>query len=179
MDKNYKEIGWVGNIEQAVNELLEYKSNGKLAYCNFNGVNLYSDTVTIDGAYKQITGKTKAERDKEHEEWVIKYNEKENEHKKMIPELSIQWIKRGKEVLTEDKWDYWTEIVPIRLGDLYHGMELGCCLDIVEILNAGEPLEVAKKKIEGQSHSGMSFSLVCAMVGEFCVRGKEFMDYVK
>jgi len=179
MDKEYKEIGWVGNIEQAVSELLMYKSKGKLAYCNFNGVNLYSDTVTMDSAYISVTGKTKAEIDKEHEEWKREYDRKENEHKRMIPELSIQWIKRGKEVLTEDKWDYWTEIVPIRLGDLYHGMELGCCLDIVEILNAGEPLEVAKKKIEDQNHSGMSFSLVCAMVGEFCVRGKEFMDYVK
>lgn len=179
MDNDYKEIGWVGDIDTAVNVLLEYKRKGKLAHCNFNGVDLYSDTVTMDSAYISITGKTKAEKDKEHEDWLIRYKEAERKHKKMIPELAVQWIKRGKEVLAEDKWDYWAEIVPIRLGDLYNGLELGCCLDIVEILNAGESLEVAKKKIEDQNHSGMSFGLVCAMVGEFCERGKEFMDYVK
>lgn len=47
-------------IEQAVNELLNH---GELVYGKFNGVTLYSDTVTMDDAYKEITGKTKAEFD--------------------------------------------------------------------------------------------------------------------
>ena len=37
----------------------------------------------------------------------------------------------------------------------------------------------AKKEIENQNHSGMSFGLVCAMVKEFCSRGQEFVEYVK
>ena len=69
--------------------------------------------------------------------------------------------------------------VPIRLDDLYHGMELGCCLDIVKELNAGCSLDVAKKIIEDQGHSGMSFGLVCSMVKSFCERGSEFVNYVQ
>ena len=34
--------------------------------------------------------------------------------------------------------------------------ELGCCLDIVKILNNGGLLEEAKQEIEKQGHSGMS-----------------------
>ena len=88
------------------------------------------------------------------------------------------WIEEGKEVLSKDKWDVWEEIVPIRLKDLYRGMELRCCLDIVKVLNNGT-LEEAKILIEKQNHSGMSFGLVCSMVREFSPRGIEFVDFVR
>lgn len=63
MGKNYEKIEFTlgSTIEQAVNELLNYKKEGKLVYGKFNGVVLYSDTVTIDSAYREITGKSKAE----------------------------------------------------------------------------------------------------------------------
>lgn len=179
--KNYKEINlWAGcTIEQAIRILKNYKNTGILVCCNFNGTILYSDIVELDDAYKQITGKTKAEHDKSLEDWQNDYNRKEKEFKETIPELTKMWIEKGKDILNEDKWDYWTEIVPIRLDDLYQGMELGCCLDIVKILNNGGTLEEAKKKINSQGHSGMSFGLVCTMVKEFCERGEEFVDYIR
>lgn len=179
MFKDYKEIQFAwGSIEGAVNELLEYRNKDILACIDFNGHLLYSDTVTIDGAYKEITGKTRKEHKKEYQEWKENYERKEQDYKEKIPELTEQWKQRGREVLTEDKWDYWDEIVPIRLGDLYHGMELECCLDIVKILNNGGTLEQAKAEINKQDHSGMSYGLVKLMVGEFCDRGKEFVEYV-
>ena len=61
MEKKYREIeflcGW--NIERAVIELLEYKEKGELVCGEFNGHMLYSDTVTMDSAYLEITGKNK------------------------------------------------------------------------------------------------------------------------
>lgn len=57
-------------------------------------------------------------------------------------------------------------------------MELGACLDIVEELNKGCTLEVAKTIIDNQNHSGWSFGLVCAMVKAFSERGKDFVEYV-
>ena len=183
MNKKYKEIGYIGNdIKTTVESLLRYKEECKLVCTEFNGVMLYSDTVTMDGAYKEITGETKAEFDKAQQEWHKEYERKEREHKENIPTLSEEWIKKGKEVLSEDKWEYWSKIVPIRLNDLYQGMELGCCLDIVKILNIlnnNGTLDEAKVMIESQSHSGMSFRLVCSMVREFCDRGNEFVEYVK
>lgn len=63
VDKHYEKIDFPlgGSIEQAVNELLNYKKKEKLVYGKFNGVTLYSDTVTMDSAYREITGKSKAE----------------------------------------------------------------------------------------------------------------------
>ena len=180
MDKNYKEIDFIaGNtIEDAVKELLDYKEKGILACGEFNGVTLYSDTVTMDKAYKEISGKTKSEFDKEQQEWSDNYKKAEKEHKEKIPELAKKWSEKGRKILNEDKWEHWDEIVPIRLDDLYRGMELGACLEVVEILNNNGTLEEAKEKIESQGHSGMSFGLVCAMVKEFSDRGDEFINYV-
>ena len=180
MDKNYREIkfSYGSNIESAVNKLLEYKSKGELVCGVFNRVTLYSDTVTVDDAYKAIIGKTKAEFDKEQQERRERSERQKQKHKERIPELAKMWSQKGREVLTEDKWEYWDEIVPVRLGDLYHGMELGNCLDIIEILNNNGSLEDAKKAIEEQGHSGMSYRLVKSMVREFSDRGKEFAEFV-
>lgn len=87
-------------------------------------------------------------------------------------------MEKGREILDESKWELWDEIVPIRLDDLYQGMELECCLAIVKILNEGT-LEEAKKEIQSQGHSGMSFGLVCAMVKEFSPRGEEFVNFIR
>ena len=73
----------------------------------------------------------------------------------------------------------WAKCVPIRLDDLYRGMELGNCLEIVDQLNKGKQLEEVKPLIENQGHSGMSFGLVCSMVKSFCDRGNEFVAYVR
>jgi len=180
MEKDYKEVNFVGGtIERAVNSLQRYQKEGQLVSTNFNGTILYSDTVTMDRAYKAITGKTKDESDKAQQQWREEYDLKEKEHQDSIPILAEEWKKRGREILTENRWEYWDKVVPIRLGDLYHGIELGCCLDIVEILNSNGTLNKAKEKIKSQNHSGMSYNLVCLMVREFCDKGQEFTDYVK
>jgi hypothetical protein len=180
MNNKYEEIEFLAGdtIEEAVNELLLHKNKGELVCGSFNGTMLYSDNVTVDSAYLEIIGKTKSERDKEHQEWIDNYEREEREFKESIPSLSEEYIKRGKDIIDKDKLDYWNEIVPIRLEDLYHGMELDCCLNIVKILNEGCTLDEAKKMIESQNHSGMSYGLVRAMVREFSKRGQEFSEYV-
>lgn len=179
MEKNYKEIEMVGaTIEQAVSKLLRCRKNGELGYINFNGHKLYSDTVTMDNAYIEIVGKTKAQFDEDQKKWREDYKRREEEFKVKIPELTKEWIEKGHGVLSEKYWLDWDKCVPIRLGDLYHGMELGNCLDIVKELNDGCDLDYARNIIYNQGHSGMSFSLVKAMVSSFCDRGEEFAAYV-
>ena len=65
MEKDYERIHFLpgSKVEEAVNQLLEYREKGKLVYGVFNGVSLYSDTVTMDSAYLAITGKSKSEFD--------------------------------------------------------------------------------------------------------------------
>ena len=180
MTQEYTEINmYMGNIQTAVDKLKrEEKERGCPVKLEFNGHWLYSDTVTLDSAYKEITGKTKAEHDKMLQEIQEERDRKEREFQASLPEKEKHYIEKGHEILSEDKWELWDEIVPVRLRDLYHGMELGNCLDIVEILNSDGSLEDAKKEMKSQGHSGMSWGLVKAMVASFSDRGKEFFDYV-
>lgn len=180
MEKQYEEMELIAGftIEKAVNQLLLYRQEGRLVSTDFNGTMLYSDTVTMDDAYLKIVGKTKAQHDADLEERHIRYEQELKEHKEKIPELTEFWISKGNKVLSEDRQKLWAECVPIRLDDLYRGMELGNCLAIVEILNNGGTLDEARDEIYKQGHSGMSASLVCSMVRAFADRGKEFTDYV-
>lgn len=179
--KNYTEIQFSPgqNIDGAVEQLNRYKERNQLVFGTFNDQKLYSDVDDIDSAYKKITGKTKAEfeaaRKKEHEDYL----EEKKKHEEAIPELTKEWIEKGNAVLDEKYREMWAKCVPIRLGDLYRGFELGACLDIVTELNKGCSLEDAKKIIYDQGHSGMSFGLVCSMVKSFCDRGQEFVDFVR
>lgn len=176
----YKEIEfYFGNIEDAVKELSAYNAKGEKVFITFNGQKLYSDIDTVDTAYQKITGKTKAEFDEAERKRDDEYKEQQRKHKEAIPELTKQWIEKGNKILDEKYRETWAKCVPIRLDDLYQGMELQMCLDLVLELNNGCTLDEAKTIIENQGHSGMSFGLVCSMVKSFCDRGVEFSSYVR
>lgn len=178
--KNYEviEFYW-GDLSQAVEKLLEYKEQNKLGMIEFNGVKLYSDTVTMDDAYLAIVGSTKGDHDAYLLEQKRKYDEELRLHEESIPKLTEEWIAKGHTILSKDKWELWDSCVPIRLKDLYRGFELECCLDLTELLNGGCHLNEAKKMIDNQGHSGMSFGLICSMMLAFCDRGEEFVNYIR
>ena len=168
--------GW--SIEDAVLELIKYAHKGEFVCGDFNGNTLYSDTVSMDSAYKTINGLTMYESKEKQRKWKENYDKEEKEFEASIPRLENEWIEKGHLVLTEDKWELWDKCVPIRLGDLYHGMELGNCLEIVEILKNGS-FEEAKQSMDSQGHSGMSWGLVKSMVRSFSDKGEEFAEYLK
>lgn len=175
MDK-YREIEFspVSDIDSAMSEL---KAQTDMVCGTFNGQVLYSNVDDLDSAYKKITGKTKSEFDKAQKQSHKLYEKEKREYEESIPELTKEWIEKGLAVLERNTQD-WIECVPIRLGDLYRGMELGASLEIIKELNSGCDLEAAKTIIEGQGHSGMSYGLVCSMVKHFCDRGDEFVKYM-
>ena len=181
MEKNYRKIEFSGgeNIESAIRYLSRFKESGELVYGEFNGTKLYSDVDDVDSAFKKIMGKTKAEFDEKERIRYEKYKEEQQKHKDSIPDLTKEWIEKGNIILDEKYREDWAKCVPIRLDDLYQGMELKCCLDIVIELNNGMPLDEAKAIIESQGHSGISFGLVCSMVKRFCDRGEEFVTYAR
>lgn len=175
----YKDITGITLGESIDSAVKRMKSAGEPVSVEFNGVMLYSDIDDVDSAYKKVTGMTKAELDAEIQKEHERYLEEEKRHKDSIPRLIKEWVEKGCSVLDEKYHDSWQKCVPIRLNDLYRGMELRCCLDIVKELNNGCTLESAKKMIEMQDHSGMSFSLVCLMVGHYCDRGADFVSHVR
>lgn len=181
MEKNYIEIefGAGDSIDTAIKDLQQFKERGELVYGTFNGQKLYSDIDDLDSAFKKVTGKTKSEFDELQRIESEKYEEGKRKHKEAIPDLTKKWIEKGNVILDEKYRELWAKCVPVRLGDLYNGMELEMCLDIVIELNNGCSLKEAKTIIESQGHSGMSFGLVCSMVKSFCDRGNEFASFVR
>jgi hypothetical protein len=166
-------------IEAAVAVLQEHHALGQKVFIEFNGVNLYSDTVTLDAAYLAICGKTKAEYEKQKEEWREEQRKKDEEHKARIPALVEEWKLKGREILDEQYWAFWDGILPIRLGDLYKGMELGMSLEIVKALNDGCSLDDAESIMDNQGHSGMSYWLTVNMIANLCNRGSDFEAFVR
>lgn len=180
MDKNYREIKFMYGctIAEAVLELVEHGVKGEFVKGNFNGHMLYSDTSSIDSACIEVSGETyfdKINKRKKNRQRLIK---EEEEYQKTVPSQTNVWIEKGHKILDEKYWSEWDKIVSIRLSDLYQGMELKACLDIIKPLNEGCELSEAKDIIDSQGHSGMSFGLVRNMVITFCDRGKEFAEYV-
>lgn len=181
MEKQYKkiELECGGNIESAIKLLNEHKAKNELVFINFNGYELYSDIDDLDSAYVKVTGKTKEQFDEYQRLRYDKYEEEKRKREESIPELTKKWINKGNEILDKEYHELWNKCVPIRLSDLYRGMELGACLDIVKELNNNCSFDEAKDIINNQGHSGMSYSLVSSMVKAFCKRGNEFINYIK
>lgn len=176
---DYKKIDfWGSRLDEAVTMLQDYNRKGEKVCVEFNGVMLYSDTVTMDSAYLAVTGKTKKEMDEYLKEQHEQYVREEEEHKAKIPELTIKYIEKGHNLLNEKYWAQWEKCVPIRLDDLYHGWELDCCLDTIKILQEEADFDKAKALFEEQGHSGMSASLTMSMIVSFCDNGKDFAKYM-
>ena len=172
----YKEIyfAYCWNIERAVEELYERAKDGN-KYCgDFNRNKLTSD-MSLDDAYMLCTGKTFDEFNKEREESRRRLIQEDEEYKKKIPELSKYWIEEGHKVLSKDKWEMWDKCVSIRLRDLYMGMELGQCLDIIKTVKE-KSIQDGIEIMKNQGHSGMSWGLMKSMIREFCDCGNEFLN---
>lgn len=174
----YKEIKVrVGDrLENAHNNLVDLeRSTGKKYFSNFNGKFIFSDE-TLDQNFYRICGRTKFEDDEIWRKRNEEYERRQAEHAAKIPDLEKEWIEKGHEILPEEFWARWDEIVPIRLRDLYQGMELGACLDILKAVKRGDSREKIERLFGEQGHSGCSAGLVCSMIREF--GQSELADYL-
>ena len=174
------DIPYGSNIEDAVMKLLYFKNRGLLACADFNGHILYSDTVTMDDAYREIIGRTKEEHEESQRIWRENYRKEEIKFaREVVPDLAREYMIEGRKLIDESKWKLWDKVVPIRLHDLYHGMELDGALKVMKILDNKGSLEEASHEMNKQGHSGMSYSLTLSIIEEFHDRGNEFVKYVK
>lgn len=181
VEEKYKVIDFPyrATVEQSVLMLLEHKEKGELVCGSFNGTMLYSDTVTMEGAYREIVGVTKEEMDESRNRARENYLTTDAEYRENLPLLIESWVIRGRKIIEDTKWGRWSEIVNISLNGFYRGMELKYFLAIAEILNGNGSLSDAYEELTSQNHSGMTYGLVCALVEELCGRGDEFMAYIE
>lgn len=157
------------------------KTEDFIVFGMFNGVELLH-TDTPDEISIKLTGKTIAENEAAEKAWREEYNRKEREHKARIPELTEKYRKEARGVIPEDKLELWDEIVPIRLNDLYRGMELEEWLKMIRVLNEDKPKEerfaTCKEIFDNAGHSGMSGNLVLSGLCEFHPDGKELAELI-
>jgi len=172
---------WAGDICSCLEELKRVANEcGEDCRLKFNGSYILS-TDTIDDAYLRIVGVTKAEHDAYLQKKREEYERDEAEHKACIPELTKKYRKEARGLVIDSELDYWDKIVPIRLGDLYRGMELKQTLDCCKIMRDeslvfAARLEKAYDVFMSAGHSGMSAGLTMAMLRRFCPDGKELAD---
>lgn len=171
-------------IENAWKTLLMKSADcGETCFGTFNGQQLLS-TDTLDEAYKKVTGLTKSEFDDRDRKEREEYKRQEEEFIASIPSKAEEYKKAARGVIIEEQYDYWDEIVPIRLHDLYHGMELDATLEICRIMrdesvSLEERIKTAKKTFDNQGHSGMSAGLVLSMIRAFSPHGEELVNSIK
>jgi hypothetical protein len=171
------------SIDRAWKMLLTASAEcGETCFGEFNGNEILS-TDTLDDAYKKVLGMTKTEYKKREREWEEEYEREEKEYKDKIPSLIPIYREKARGVILEDQYEWWDTIVPTRLDDLYRGMELDATLDLCKIMRDesmtyDERLKKAKDTFIGQNHSGMSASLVAAMLRTFCPDGNDLADVV-
>lgn len=149
----------------------------------FNGEVLYS-TDTLDEIYTKVIGRTKREYEAHMRKQQEEYERKEVLFKARIPQLTEEYRKRARGVIPENHLEYWDKIVPIRLNDLYHGMELDCWLELITVLNdntkdESEKLKICRAMFSEQGHSGMSAGLVFAGLKRFHPLGEDLVSYIK
>lgn len=167
---------------QALHE--EAIKTGDVTSGSFNNHTITSQ-MTLDKCYKVIVGKSKEEFMDEQRKRKERYEQEERERQQHIPEIVEEYKEKAKGLIKEGEWDYFVKILPIRVGDLYHGMEIQSMLDIIRVLldnkeDEAAALDEAVKVFEDQGHSGCSASLVMGLVKRFSpVLGEEFVERVK
>lgn len=164
------------NMSEMKQMALEYDA---VITCSFNGKMLNS-TMSIDEAYELVTGRSEKEFEDDMERYKGEIKKAEEKHRAEIPFKTEQMRLEARGIIREEKLSKWDEIVPIRLDDLYHGMELGFTLTLVKMLDIDNgSLKEAEKEFYRQGHSGTSAHLMFAMMNEFCIRGQEFVEHLK
>lgn len=165
-------------LEQAYQDL----QKNSPCYGIFNGKTLYS-TDTIDDIFIKVTGKNKSEFDEHVRKEQERIAKKEAEFQSRIPKLIDEYRQRARGIIPKEHLEYWDKIVPIRLKDIYHGMELDCCLELITILNKNT-ISIKDKMIEclnlfnKQGHSGMSASIVFSCIKRFHPIGDRLVQYI-
>ncbi len=175
--ENAKKIEFYGNtLDQCVEALLKYQRRGESVVVSFNGHDLYSCDVTMDSAYKEVLGLTKAEFNRKREEWRKEDKEAQERKKAKVQEQIPYWLEKGSNLIYPERAEEWKQCVEARASDLYQGWDLNAAIEIMEMLENGATIDDAKEALDNQDHSGASYGMVRSIVFSFSKKGPEFYE---
>lgn len=171
-------------IKDAAKYLVESKTKGYYArigqkwFADFNGKFFYStEELTERGILTAFYGCSPEEYERKEQERHEKMKKEQEEFIQKIPQIICEYIEKGHKILSHEYYHKWDEIVPVRVNDIYRGLELQAALDVIEILNK-ENFEKAKQKFKEQNHSNMSYGITIALIKEFSKYGEKFAKMV-
>ena len=151
-------------LDDVVNELLDAKKRGEEVYCDFNGHRLYSNTVTMDSAFKEVCGMTKEELEKAKEKMIKDHNEFEKEcrkrekhYKQLLDESRIpgEVVKITMPLVIEGL-KFIAENQTLNQEELVKGLlEIGCNFTLEEVKNQA-PLDNKDSLFEGMKKGNLS-----------------------
>lgn len=177
----YDEITGFTNIDELHISLHQFKFDNpdKKGYATFNGFMFCTDDedLTIDHLYQTICGESKVERLNKRRVLRMEATAREIKHQIMQAERISSFIKSGLKVLPPEQREKWIDIVPVRVMDLYHGLDLENFLELYENLK-NETFETVKECFLSQGHSGGSAGVVLSLLKEFSPLGKDFAKFM-
>lgn len=175
----YKELTEDFNtLDEAVEALFKARSQGKRAFCVFNGVSLDSEIIkTIDYAYILVFGRTKREYDIQEER-----DKKENERRLIgaidrIPEQ----IKRGRKLIYPSRLQEWVKDVATGAIGPNKGTVIEYALEIMEAIDYNMDMKNIVALYDSQKHeSNESWNkeLVKTYVMKYSKNGFPFYEAV-
>lgn len=176
-NKEYEElkIDFGTDLEDAVDELLYLKNQGKKAFCEFNGVVLDSETVTMDSAFLMITGRTKAE--------IDLINERKKEEKKLLDAIDKipEQIKKGRNLIYPNHFQEWVNDVAMGAIGPNKGTVIEYALEIMEAIDYNMDMKNIVALYDSQKHeSNESWNkeLVKTYVMKYSKNGFPFYEAV-
>jgi hypothetical protein len=158
-------------LNDVVEELLKYQANGELVCTVFSGHRLYSDTVTLDSAYLEVTGETAADFFKR-----LRAENFEAAMKRYSDNLR-DWEEKSIPIIAPKYRDKWFSYLSWYVANKEYGL-IKATLKIIKILNDNQDFEAAIKTIHEAEKAGTSMSSVASLVTIFCDRGDEFIQYL-
>ena len=164
------------NLEDVVNDLLGLKEQGIKAFCEFSGVVLDSETVTMDSAFLMITGRTKKEI-----ELIAKKKEQERILLDAIDKIPKQ-IKRGRNHIYPNHFQEWVKDVATGAIGPSKGKVIDNVLDILEAIDSkrsmGDIVNIYENQ-EYKTNGSWNRNLVRTYVMKYSKNGFPFYEATK
>ena len=94
------------NLQSVVYLLMAYRANGDHVYCEYNGHKLYSDNISMEAAYLEITGMTKEEYEAEKQKLNEQFDEEFKKQKVLEEHYKEKVLESQNEIpvsITQDK----------------------------------------------------------------------------
>ena len=162
------------SIDTAVKRLLEAKAEGKHVFCDFNGVKLYSDNVTLDSVYTEICGCTKVEYDKKMKKSAEEARKSIEEDRKRAIENIPYVIEIGKQLIYPFRHEEWAKLVEADANGDYCGLITIAAIEIMAAIGEEKPVEELVEIFKEQGHSGWSASLTRNVIMRYSRNGYPF-----